>query len=72
MGHLHVLENLVTRNPLPVEPILDAARCCTKVLIVGETAEGEPYCASTIGDKGELLWLIETFKQALLHGDFDE
>ena len=71
MATLHVLEKLVTRHDVPVEPVLEAAKCCRTVLVIGETLDGKPYCASSIGDKCEILWLIETFKQALLTGQFD-
>jgi hypothetical protein len=59
-----------TTLPLPVERVLDAARGCTAVLVLGEAADGTVYAAASTGDGGTLLWWIETFKHKLLSGDY--
>ena len=59
-----------TRLPLPVDAVLDAARGCTAVLVLGEAADGTFYAAASMADGAELLWLVETLKYKLLSGDY--
>lgn len=59
-----------TKLPIPVERVLDGAKACESVLVLGWDAEGELYAAGSQGDARELLWLIEMFKQKLLQGDY--
>ena len=40
-----------------------------EVIVLGVTADDEFYFASSSGDKCEILWLVEKFKQELLRGD---
>jgi len=54
------------------DKVLEAAKGLKEVLVLGENAEGEWYFASSTGDIGTLLWLVEAFKHDLLSGDFDE
>lgn len=39
-------------------------------LVLGYTPDGEFYAASSTGDGGTLLYLLETFKHKLMAGDF--
>lgn len=53
---------------LQPDQILEGARGkLTGVLLIGVDDEGEPYCASSYGDAGTNLILIERFKQFLLN-----
>jgi len=59
--------NNVTRLDLPPDRILDAARAkLESVVILGYTAAGDEYFASSLADGGDVLWLLERCKQALL------
>lgn len=57
----------ITRLDLPVDRVLDAAKDkMDSVVICGWDKDGVLYFASTIGDGGEVLWLLEKAKEALL------
>lgn len=64
--YLHAM----TDQPLPVARVLDAAKGCTDVLVLGWTPEGDFYAAASTGDGGTLLWWLEQFKFALLSGEY--
>lgn len=64
--YLHV----VTDQPISVARVLDAAKDCAVVLVLGERADGSYYAASSGTDKGTYLFLIEQFRHKLLAGDF--
>jgi len=59
---------VITRLDLPAERVLNGAiqanleRC----VIVGFDSKGELYFASTKADGGEVLWLFELAKKALM------
>lgn len=58
---------MVTRLDIPVERVLDAAKDrLDKVVVLGWDKEGELYFASTFADGGDVLWLLEKCKQALM------
>jgi hypothetical protein len=59
-----------TDKAIPVSRVLDGARICAEALVLGWTDTGTFYAASTTSDGGELLWLIERFKFALLSGEY--
>lgn len=40
------------------------------VLVLGWQKDGGFYAASTQGDKREILWLVEQFKQGLMNGKY--
>ena len=66
MGKLIPLGN-ITRLDLPVNTVLKAAEDQLKsVVLLGYDKEGEEYFASTIADGGEVIWLLERAKKALL------
>lgn len=60
--------NVVTRLPVPVDRILDGAQAAdlTQVIVIGVTAGGEEYFASSEADGGNVLWQIERAKKRLL------
>ena len=60
-----------TDQPVPVARVLDGARDCTEVLVLGWTEGGAMYAASSTSDGGTLLWWIERFKYALLAGEYE-
>lgn len=60
----------ITKLDLPVERVLDAAKTRVEeggVVVLGWDKDGELYFASSIADGGEVLWLMEKAKQALLN-----
>lgn len=58
----------VTSLDLPVERVLEAAKEQLEgVVLLGYTHDGEMYFASTYADGGEVLWLLEKCKLALLN-----
>lgn len=59
-----------TSLPIPAERVLEAARVCTSVLVLGEDADGRFYTASSVADGHTLLWWLETCKYKLLRGDY--
>lgn len=59
--------NNITRLDLPVDRVLESAKeQLSGVVILGYTTDGDEYFASTFADGGEVLWLIERSKKALL------
>ena len=60
----------VTDQALPVARVLDAARPCRAVLVLGEEADGTFYCAASAPDIAVLVWWCERFKHALLSGEY--
>lgn len=66
MSNVIPLNNL-TRINLPVERVLEAAKNgMTEVVLIGYDKDGCHYFASSIADGGEVLWLIEKCKMALM------
>jgi hypothetical protein len=65
--YLHAM----TDQPVPAQRVLDAARACEEVLVLGFLPDGTFYCASSTGDGGTLLWWLERFKYGLLAGEYD-
>ncbi|MBR0682756.1 hypothetical protein GXW74_19850 [Roseomonas eburnea] len=59
---------VVTRLDVPAERVLSCAMEAglEKAVVVGWTAEGEFYFASSLADGGEVLWLLEMAKKRLL------
>lgn len=57
---------VITRLDVPAERILDSARHLKSVVVMGYDEEGSEYFASSIADGGDVLWLVERFKRALL------
>lgn len=59
---------VITKLDLPTDRILEKAKGKIKdgVVIIGWDTDGELYFASSIADGGEVMWLIEKCKAALL------
>jgi len=59
----------ITRLDLPTDRILAKAmdECLVDVVIIGHTAGGEEYFASSKADGGSVLWMMERAKMALLN-----
>jgi hypothetical protein len=59
---------VITTLDLPAERVLNAAINANleSCVIVGFDAKGELYFASTKADGGEVLWLFELAKKALM------
>ena len=59
----------ITRLDLPVQQVLQKTLeddCLESVVLIGRDKDGDHYFASTIADGGEVLWLIEHCKKALM------
>ena len=57
----------VTLLNLPEDSILEQAKGkMDDVVLIGWDKDGELYFASSLADGGDVLWLIEKCKQALL------
>ena len=61
----------ITRLDLPTDHVLDAVKgdCSDGVVVIGYDSDGELYFASSIADGGQVLWLLEQAKLALLTGE---
>jgi hypothetical protein len=59
-----------TDQGIPVARVLDAAKVCEEVLVLGFLPDGAFYCAASTGDGGTLLWWLERFKYGLLSGEY--
>jgi len=61
----------ITRLDTPVERVLDLAKdeLQNGCVILGWDEDNELFFASSIADGGEVLWLLEQAKQALLDVD---
>ncbi len=72
MGDVVTLD-VVTRLDVPAERVLQAALDAglESVVIAGYSAEGNEYFVSSIADGGDVIWMLERFKLALLQGAFD-
>ncbi|MDD5385367.1 MAG: hypothetical protein PHG89_10870 [Gallionella sp.] len=58
---------VVTRLDLPVKRIFDAAEPnLDRVVVLGWDRNGELYFASSFADGGDVLWLLEKCKKALM------
>jgi hypothetical protein len=42
-----------------------------EVLVIGWTADGELYAASSTVDASKHVWLMDNLKNAILNGDYD-
>jgi len=52
---------------IPPDRVLDSAKETLKsVILIGEDFSGEPYFASSMSSKGDMLLLLERFKQRIL------
>lgn len=58
----------ITRLDLPPERVIAKAADAKleSVVILGHTADGEEYFASSLADGGDVLWLLERCKKLLL------
>jgi len=58
----------ITKLDLPVDRILEQAKdwCAESVVVIGWNEDGELGFASSCADGGEVLWLLEQAKLALL------
>lgn len=62
----------ITTVPLEPDFVLDAAKgCCTYVLVLGWTPEGELYCSSSDSDMREATWAMDKFRHKLLSGELE-
>jgi hypothetical protein len=59
-----------TDQDIPVPRVLDAAKDCTGVLVLGCAPDGTLYASASTGDTALLLYWLEQFKFALLSGEY--
>lgn len=59
---------VVTKLDIPVERVLRKAAevGLAHVVVVGVTADGDEYFASSVADGGDILWMFERAKLQLL------
>lgn len=55
----------ITTQDIPVDRVLNAAKECDHVLIIG-LKDGEPRYYSSSADRYQMLWLLERLKLRLL------
>ena len=59
--------DMITRLDTPPERVLDnAPRDMSGVVVMGYTADGDEYFASSYADGGEVLWIMERCKKRLM------
>jgi len=69
--NIHILD-VQTKLPLPVNRILDGARNAelSTAIVVGYTEDGEEYFASSTGDIGTIIVLLERMRLGILTDKF--
>lgn len=55
-----------TKGPIPVEKVLDAAKKCKAVIVIGVLEDDSYYYASSIGSQMEMLWMTKKFEIELI------
>lgn len=57
-----------TKGDVPARDVLAGAvkAKLKSVVVIGETEDGENYYAMSSGDNAENLWLVESFKHAIM------
>ena len=67
MGYVIPLGN-ITYLDRPTEDVLEDAKeeCTEAVLVLGYNDEGSMFFYSSLADAGDVIWLLEKAKQALL------
>lgn len=57
----------ITKLDIPADHVLESATGKLEgVVVLGYTADGQEYFASSYADGGDMLWLLERAKKALL------
>lgn len=65
-----VIWNGITKHDLPPDRILEGARGKLKsVVVLGWDEEGCVYFASSMADGGDVMWLMEWAKRAMLEAN---
>ena len=60
-----------TVGDVPIDSVLEGAKVLQMVCIMGYTADGNEYFASSCGDIKEINWLLDRYKN-FLQGVADE
>lgn len=58
--------DVITRLDIPVSRVLNNAADLENVVVIGWTKEGDFYFASSKGDGGDVIYLLELAKKKLL------
>lgn len=69
MGEV-VSGDFLTKADIPVEQVLDAAKDLDVVFVLGRDGDGELVAASSTGEVGEILLMVEEWKHKLMAGDY--
>jgi hypothetical protein len=64
MGEVIELD-VETKLDIPVSKVLDGAKDLTGIVVIGETAEGQIYFASSMSDGPTINWLIDHAKRTI-------
>ena len=63
----------ITKLDIPVDRVLEEAKeKLDTCILIGYDKWGDLYFASTVSDGGDVLWLLEKAKQALMNVDQQE
>lgn len=67
-----IQSSIPTKGDVPVQAVLDGAAHAglRQVLLLGRMPNGQLYPASSMGDVGDMLLLVEEWKHKLLSGDY--
>lgn len=70
MSNVTVLP-VVTSLDIPVDRVIRGAEKAnlTTCVVIGYDQDGELYFASSVADGGDVLWLMELAKKALMNGN---
>jgi hypothetical protein len=61
MGEV-IRPDILTKADVPIDQVLEAAKGCSTVFVLGLDRDGELYAASSTSDTGHLMWLFERWK----------
>jgi hypothetical protein len=62
----------VTRLDLDPDATLEGCKGqLDRFVLIGYDKDGEWFFSSTMGDGGDVLWLLEILKQKLISGDYE-
>ncbi len=65
MADIHILD-VETTLDLPVDRVLDGAKDCERVIVIGVTPDGDYHFASSLANRHTILWDIEQCKRTLM------
>ena len=58
--------NGMTTLDIPAKKVLDGAKHCKDVIVVGRDENGDMHFGSSMGNAAEILWLLEVCKAYIM------